>query len=65
MSNRDHHYTIGMAEQAIERIKVLRLPADPTGFELWYTYVSGRNEELNRRLGAVRNAVGIWWRDLR
>ncbi len=53
MSNRDHRYTLQMAEQAIERIKALGLPADPTGFELWYTYVSGRNEALNRRINRL------------
>ncbi len=53
MTGRDHSYTVKMAEQAIERIKALGLPADPTGFELWYTYVSGRNEQLNRRINRL------------
>ncbi len=60
MSNRDHRYTLQMAEQAIERIKALGLPADPTGFELWYTYVSGRNEALNRRINRlIENNGGL------
>ena len=29
MAGRDHDYTVNMAEQLIERIKALGLPADP------------------------------------
>ena len=53
MAGRDHDYTVNMAEQLIERIKALGLPADPAAFELWYTYVSGRNAELNRRINRL------------
>ena len=58
MFNPDRDYTIEMAEQAIERIKALALPADPAGFELWYTYVSGCNEQLNRRVNRIIDEKG-------
>ena len=58
MADRDHDYTVNMAEQAIERIKALGLPADPTAFELWYTYVSGCNAELNRRINRLVESQG-------
>ena len=48
-----HNYTVKVAEQAIERIKALGVPAEPGCFELWYTYASGRNQELNRRINRL------------
>jgi diguanylate cyclase len=53
MTRRDHDYTVKMAELAIQRIKVLGLPADPAGYELWYTYACGRNDKLNRRVNRI------------
>jgi diguanylate cyclase len=50
MTSRDHAYTIKTAELALERIRALSLPADPPGYELWYTYTTGRNERLNERI---------------
>jgi len=53
MGNSHNAYTVKVAEQAIERIKALGMPADPGAFELWYTYASGRNQELNRRINSL------------
>jgi diguanylate cyclase len=58
MSSRDHDYTLHIAEMAIERIKALSLPADPPGYELWYTYSAGRNPEMNRRINSVLDTNG-------
>jgi diguanylate cyclase len=43
-------HTVRIAEKTIETIKNLALPADPPSYQLWYTYVSGHNRELNDRI---------------
>jgi diguanylate cyclase len=53
MTGRNHDYTFKIAEETLDRIKALGLPADPAGFELWYTYVTGANEPLNRCINAA------------
>ena len=54
----DHDYTLKVAEQALERIKALTLPADPAGFELWYNYVLGTNAKLNEHINHIVNEKG-------
>jgi diguanylate cyclase len=58
MSSRDHDYTLKVAQETLERIKALGLPADPAAFELWYTYVTGVNEPLNRCINAIVEEKG-------
>jgi diguanylate cyclase len=58
MWNRDHDYTIKIAAGAIERIKALSLPADPPGYQLWYSYAAGANPELNRTINEKLDAKG-------
>lgn len=53
MSSGYHEYTVKVAEEALQRIKALGLPADPIAYELWYTYVTGANEHLNRRINGI------------
>src|ERR1700739_150549 len=53
MSSGCHEYTVKVAEEALQRIKALGLPADPVDYELWYTYVTGANEHLNRRINGI------------
>jgi diguanylate cyclase len=43
-------HTLRIAEKTIEKIKTLSLPADPPSYQLWYTYISGHNSELNNRV---------------
>ena len=43
-------HTLQIAEKTIEKIKTLSLPADPPSYQLWYTYISGYNPELNNRI---------------
>jgi len=50
MAGHDHEYTLRIAEMALERIRTLSLPADPSGYELWYSYAANRNPEMNRRI---------------
>jgi diguanylate cyclase len=57
VTSRDHHYTLRIAEMAIERIKSLALPADPPAYELWYSYVAGYNPELNRSVNRALEAA--------
>jgi diguanylate cyclase len=58
MSSRDHDYTLKIAQETLERIEALGLPADPAGFELWYTYVTGVNEPLNRCINTIIEEKG-------
>jgi diguanylate cyclase len=58
MGSRSHDYTLRLAEMALERIKALSLPADPPGYELWYSYVAGHNPELNRRINRALDENG-------
>jgi diguanylate cyclase len=58
MDNLDRDYTNKMADEAMERIKALQLPADPNAFALWYDYVAGSNEQLNRRLNRIIEDTG-------
>ena len=45
-------------KRTLERIKALGLPADPAAFELWYTYVTGVNEPLNRCINTIIEEKG-------
>jgi diguanylate cyclase len=47
------NYTLRLAEEALDKIKSLSLPADPPSYQLWYTYVSGHNRELNHRINCT------------
>lgn len=58
MTSRDHEYTFKVAQETLDRIKALRLPADPAAFELWYTYVTGTNETLNRTVNSAFHDKG-------
>ncbi len=58
MSSRDHDYTLKIAQETLERIRALSLPADPAAFELWYTYVTGVNEPLNRCINTIIEEKG-------
>jgi diguanylate cyclase len=58
MTSRNHEYTFKVAQEALDRIKALGLPADPAGFELWYTYVTSANEPLNRCINAAIGEKG-------
>lgn len=52
--SRDHSYTIRLAEDALQRIKSLRLPGDPPSFELWYAYAGRLIPALN---AAINDAI--------
>jgi len=46
----EYERTLALAETALNRIKALRIAANPRNFELWYTYATGQNEALNKRI---------------
>jgi diguanylate cyclase len=58
MSNRDPDYTFALAAKAFEQIKSLHLPADPSAFELWYTYTKACYPKLNREINDRLNTNG-------
>lgn len=61
--NRDHSYTLGLAEIAIQRIRSLLLPCDPLSFEIWYTYagrfVPALNQAINDALANGRKPSAV------
>jgi diguanylate cyclase len=56
--NRDYESTIERAESAVRLIKSHRLPADPPGFELWYTYVARYLPALNSAINEALEKGG-------
>jgi diguanylate cyclase len=51
MTDHDEHArTIAYAETALGQIKALRQPATPRNFEIWYTYATGHNQDLNQAI---------------
>jgi diguanylate cyclase len=51
MTDHDEHArTIAYAETALGQIKALRQPATPRNFEIWYTYATGHNQDLNQTI---------------
>jgi diguanylate cyclase len=49
MTDHDEHArTIAFAETALGQIKALKQPATPRNFEIWYTYATGHNPDLNQ-----------------
>ncbi len=58
MASGDHQYTLMLAEKALEKIRALSLPADPSGYELWYSYAAGWHPEMNRRINRVLEENG-------
>lgn len=48
-----------LAEEALARIKAAGLAPDPTTFEVWFTYVSGQNQALNRDMNALIEAGAL------
>ena len=51
MTDHDEHArTIAFAETALGQIKALRQPATPRNFEIWYTYATGHNQDLNQAI---------------
>ena len=58
MINRDHEYTLRIAETAMDKIKALSLPADPPAYELWYDYAAAHDPELNRSINDALETTG-------
>jgi diguanylate cyclase len=54
----DYQRTIKFGETAIGHLKANLMPAYPRNYELWYTYVSGLNPELNRVINDLLKAQG-------
>jgi hypothetical protein len=46
----EHGRTIGYAETAMGQITALRQPATPRNYEIWYTYATNHNPELNQTI---------------
>ncbi len=49
----EHERTIAIADKAFERIRTLRLPADPRNYEIWYAYATGYRPSLNQKINEL------------
>ncbi len=49
-NNDEHERTLAFAETALNQIKALKLSAYPRNFEVWYTYATGHNLDLNQAI---------------
>ncbi len=49
----EHARTLGYAETAMGQIKALRQAATPRNFEIWYSYATGHNPELNQTINEI------------
>jgi diguanylate cyclase len=49
-NNDEHERTLAFAETALNQIKALKLSAHPRNFEVWYTYATGHNLDLNQAI---------------
>ena len=61
----EHERTIVLGEQAIAQIKAHRTSAFPRIYELWYTYVTGHNNGLNKAIdAAIARSGGLTEQDI-
>jgi diguanylate cyclase len=47
-----------LAKAALQQIEVLRVPADPINFELFYVYAAGYNQRLNQAINQILDQNG-------
>jgi diguanylate cyclase len=60
MRSERHAKTLPYAKFAIAQIERFELPADPYGFELWYTYATGQNPALTKAIDeALSSPTGM------
>ena len=57
-ANRDHQYTVTLANDALRLIKSHRLPGDPPSFEIWYTYAGRSIPALNQSINEALARTG-------
>lgn len=55
----DQACTVDIGDEALARIKAAGLTPDPTTFEVWYTYISGHNQSLNRDVNVLIDAGAL------
>jgi diguanylate cyclase len=53
-----HAETLPYAKFAIAQIERFELPADPDGFDLWYTYATGQNPALTKAIDEAMSSPG-------
>lgn len=55
----DQARAFAIGDEALARIRAAGLTPDPTTFEVWFTYVSGHNQPLNRDINALIDAGAV------
>jgi diguanylate cyclase len=46
-------HTVDIGDEALAQIRAAGLTPDPTTFEVWFTYISGHNQALNRDINVL------------
>src|SRR6185295_17505981 len=54
----EHDRSMAFAEIAIGQIKALRQPAYPRNYEVWYSYATGYNPQLNQTINETLQRTG-------
>jgi diguanylate cyclase len=54
----EHERTMAFAKLAFGQIRALRQPATPRNYEVWYTYVTGYNPQLNQLINDLLSRNG-------
>jgi diguanylate cyclase len=55
----EHERTLAFAKVALGQIRVLRQPASPRNYEIWYTYATGYNPGLNQCINDLLQKNGL------
>ena len=54
----EHERTIAFAKVALGQIRALRQAASPRNYEIWYSYATGYNPQLNQSINEILESKG-------
>ena len=54
----EHERSIAFAKIALGQIRALRQAASPRNYEIWYTYATGYNPQLNQTINELLESKG-------
>ena len=54
----EHERTLAFAKVAFGQIRALRQAASPRNYEIWYTYATGYNPQLNQAINDLLQSSG-------
>src|SRR5262245_34357464 len=54
----EHERTLAFAKVALGQMRALQHPATPRNYEIWYTYATGYNAQLNKTINGLLGSNG-------